>query len=289
MKLHTPVLLQEVIEILDPKSGDRFIDTTVGGGGHTKALLQKGAAVLGIDRDPRSIEFVTANLASDYPKCKLVQGNFAKIGQIAKEQGFSKVSGILFDLGFSSSQLEEANRGFSFQKEAPLDMRMDPTLQVTASDLVNNLDKRRLHEIFNSFAQEKLSWPIADAICLARKIRKIETTGQLAVLVSEVYRRHKNRPKLHAATKTFQALRIVVNSELLNLEEALPQTVDLLEKGGRLVVISFHSLEDSIVKRFFKQSGRLRALTPKPIHPGAGEILENPRSRSARLRASERI
>ncbi|OGD85823.1 16S rRNA (cytosine(1402)-N(4))-methyltransferase [Candidatus Curtissbacteria bacterium RIFCSPLOWO2_01_FULL_41_18] len=292
---HQSVLLQEAIKFLNVKPQHLYIDATIGGGGHTRQILRRGGKVLGIDSDPESIAHLNKKFKIENLKLKigedliLAQGNFNRIADIARSHGFSKVSGILFDLGVSSHQLETAQRGFSFQKEGPLDMRMDKNSNIRAFDLVNNLEKRRLNEIFEKYAGEKLSWSIASAICSARKIKPIETTDGLAHIIKEVYRRKHLRTKLHPATKAFQALRIVVNSELLNLEEALPQTVNLLEKQGRLVVISFHSLEDSIVKRFFKYEKRLKVLTKTPIGPGSGEILHNPRSRSARLRAAVKI
>ena len=292
---HQSVLLQEAIKFLNVKPQHLYIDATIGGGGHTRQILRRGGKVLGIDSDPESIAHLNIKFKIENLKLKigedliLAQGNFNRIADIARSHGFSKVSGILFDLGVSSHQLETAQRGFSFQKEGPLDMRMDKNSNIRAFDLVNNLEKRRLNEIFEKYAGEKLSWSIASAICSARKIKPIETTDGLAHIIKEVYRRKHLRTKLHPATKAFQALRIVVNSELLNLEEALPQTVNLLEKQGRLVVISFHSLEDSIVKRFFKYEKRLKVLTKTPIGPGSGEILHNPRSRSARLRAAVKI
>ena len=285
---HQSVLLQEAIKFLNVKPQHLYIDATIGGGGHTRQILRRGGKVLGIDRDPESIAYLNKQLRGE-KELVIVQGNFNRISEIAREYGFIEVSGILFDLGVSSHQLETAQRGFSFQKEGPLDMRMDKNSNIRAFDLVNNLEKRRLNEIFEKYAGEKLSWSIASAICSARKIKPIETTDGLAHIIKEVYRRKHLRTKLHPATKAFQALRIVVNSELLNLEEALPQTVNLLEKQGRLVVISFHSLEDSIVKRFFKYEKRLKVLTKTPIGPGSGEILHNPRSRSARLRAAVKI
>ena len=293
MKYHRPVLLQKTIEFLDPARGKLFIDATVGGGGHAFELLKRGRKVLGIDRDPEAIKHIkkSQKLKAKSQKLVLVCGNFRQIGEIAKSEGFSQLSGILFDLGVSSHQLEEARRGFSFIHEGPLDMRMDPNLNVRAFDLVNNFDKRRLNEIFKTYSQEELSWPIADAICRARQVKTIETTTELAKIVEAVYARHIKRKnkRIHPATKTFLALRLVVNSELLNLEDSLPQTVDLLEIGGRLVIVSYHSLEDGIVKRFFKQESRLKILTPKPIGPENSEIEANPRARSAKLRVAERI
>jgi len=299
VKYHTPVLLQKVLEFLDPRPGKTFIDATVGGGGHTLEILKRDAKVLGIDRDPEAIKHLKKEVhSSQFTAClparqvhslELVQGNFANIGEIAMSKSFTNVDGILFDLGVSSHQLKTADRGFSFEKSGPLDMRMDPNLTVRAYDLVNNFDQRRLNEIFKTYGQEELSWPITGAICRARQIKPIESTVELAAIIKEVYWRKRKKSKLHPATKVFQALRIVVNSELLNLEETLPQTTDLLKIGGRLAIISFHSLEDGIVKRFFKQQERLRVLTPKPIGPTYLEIEKNPCARSAKLRVAEKI
>lgn len=294
---HTPVLLQEILKFLDPGPGKLFIDATCGGGGHTQALLESGAKVLGIDRDPEAIEHIKKQFKILNFKFKigrdliLVNSNFNQIRDIAIQNGFNSVDGILFDLGVSSHQLEKAERGFSFQAQGPLDMRMDPTLKVTAGDLINKFDQRRLNEIFKTFGQEKFSWAIAGAICSARQIKPIETTGQLAEIVRRVYRGpHAKRgvASIDPATKTFLALRIVVNSELLNLDEALPQTIGFLKTGGRLAIVSFHSLEDGIVKRFFRSCQRLKVLTNKPIGPSSEEILTNLRSRSAKLRVAQK-
>ena len=283
---HQSVLLKEATDALNVKKGALYIDATAGGGGHTEEISKRGGTVLAIDRDPQALDYLRK---IGQKNVILVNDNFSHIKSIAVKFGFTNVSGVIFDLGVSSHQLDEAKRGFSFQKEGPLDMRMDPTLQITAADLINNFERRRLNEIIKDFGQEKLSWPIAGAISSARQLKKIDSTKELAQIVSEVYAKYHVRSKLHPATKTFQALRIVVNSELLNLQEALPQTVEILEKGGRLAVISFHSLEDAIVKRFFKQAARLKTITKTPIGPGAGEIQKNPRSRSAKLRVAEKI
>lgn len=295
MRYHEPVLLREVVDCLKPAPGKLYIDATVGGGAHTFEIIKHGARVLGIDRDPEAIEYIKKEVKGQKPKISLgedlvlVNENFNKIGEIAKSHGFEKVNGILFDLGVSSHQLEKAARGFAFRKSGPLDMRMDPTLAVKASDIINNFDQRRLNEIFETFAQEQLSWPIADAICSARTIKPIETTQELTSIIGGVYRKKGQKTKIDPATKVFLALRIIVNSELLNLEEALPQTIDLLKDQGRLVTISFHSLEDAIVKRFFKQQKKLIILTKKPIVPSSREVLRNPRARSARLRAAKKV
>lgn len=283
---HKSVLLHEIIKFLNPKAGELVIDATVGGGGHAKELTARGARVLGIDRDPDAIEHLkNMNL----PNITLVRGNFSNIGEIARDSGFEKVQGIVFDLGISAHQLETPERGFSFQKDGPLDMRMDPDLQIRASDIVNHFEERRLYEILKTFAQEKYSRRIARSICSARKVKPIQTTRELAKIVEKTQPRGVHGRRIHPATKTFQALRIVVNSELLNLEQALPQTVDLLTIGGRLAIVSFHSLEDGLVKRFLKKEAKLRVLFPKPIGPTQQEIRENPRARSARLRVAERI
>ena len=296
---HTPVLLGEVVEFLDPKRGKSYVDATVGGGGHTNALLSRGARVLGIDRDRDAIEYIKNQVHSSQFTVRsltLVQGNFADIGRIAKENGFGQVDGIIFDLGVSSHQLEESERGFSFSKSGPLDMRMDQTLPIRAWDIVNNFSERRLNEIFQTFGQEKFSRRIAGAICRARQIRPIEKTDELAKIIDDSIPRgvrKQSTKKLswvkNSATKVFQALRIVVNSELINLEEALPQTIGLLKSHGRLAIVSFHSLEDGIVKRFLKKETRLRILTAKPIGPRVSEIESNPRSRSAKLRVAEKV
>lgn len=290
---HRGVLVKTAIDYLNVKKGGLYIDATAGGGGHTREILQRGGKVLAIDRDPDSIDFLKKQ---NRKNLILDNSNFSHIYKTAQRFGFNKVSGIIFDLGVSSHQLEDAKRGFSFTRNGPLDMRMNPSINITAYDLINNLEKRRLNEIFKTYGQEKFSWSISSAICSARQIKPISSTLELARIVSEVYAKKSRNfridhgvKKIHPATKVFQALRIVINSELLNLEEALPQTVDLLIKGGRLVVISFHSLEDAKVKRFFKQEKRLKVLTKTPIDPRKREVLENPRSRSARLRAAEKI
>ncbi|OGE01510.1 16S rRNA (cytosine(1402)-N(4))-methyltransferase [Candidatus Curtissbacteria bacterium RIFCSPLOWO2_02_FULL_40_11] len=283
---HESVLTKEAIDFLRVKRGDLYIDATLGAAGHTREILKKGGKVLAIDRDPESTKFVeTLKLKN----LKVVNNNFSHIYKIAIEFGITKVSGILFDLGVSSHQIKDAKRGFSFRKNGPLDMRMEPNLAVTAADIVNNFEKRRLYEIFQNFADERLSRPIADAIFSTRQIKRISSTGELAQIIREVYARHKLKTKTDPATKVFQALRIIVNSELLNLEEGLLQTEKLLIQEGRLVVISFHSLEDAIVKRFFKGSKELKVLTKSPIGPTREEIERNPRSRSAKLRAAEKI
>lgn len=285
-KYHESVLTSEVISYLNPSPGKVYIDATAGAGGHSIALIEKGSSVLAIDQDSDSIGHIKS---LNIKNLTLAQDNFSHIYRLAQENGLREVDGILFDLGVSTHQLTTPNRGFSFQMDGPLDMRMNKYSPISAQDIVNNFDKRRLHELFQSYGQEKLSLAVADAICITRQIKPIEKTKELANIVSEVYRKKGLRSKIHPATKVFQALRIVVNSELLNLEETLPQTTGLLKRGGRVVVISFHSLEDGIVKRFFKQNQKLKVLTRTPVRPTGQEILSNPKARSARLRAAEKL
>lgn len=290
--VHQSVLKDEVIEFLNVKPGHLYIDATAGGGGITEEILKLGGKVLAIDRDPEAIKHLKSEVKSYKLKVKSLvirYGNFANIEKIAKESGFGKVSGILFDLGLSTNQLETPERGFSFRKNGPLDMRMEPSLEVCAKDIINNFEKRRLNEIFKTYADERLSWSIADAIVSTRQIKPINSTSELASIVQEVYRKKRIKTKIDPATKVFMALRIIVNSELINLKEALPQTDKLLKGGGRLVVISFHSLEDAIVKRFFKDASNLKVLTKSPIGPTEEEIKRNPRSRSAKLRVAEKL
>ncbi|MDP2720550.1 MAG: 16S rRNA (cytosine(1402)-N(4))-methyltransferase RsmH [bacterium] len=293
---HRSVLYKEVLEALGVKPGKTYIDATLNGGGHTKGILELGGAVLGIDVDPQAIENA-ARLFGLHPEKRsglliaqkegftAVQGNFANITQIASNFGVWETSGVLFDLGLSSLQLEEGKRGFSFKRNEPLDMRMDPALAVTAADLVNNFSERELYELFFKFGEEHASRRIARAIVQSRVKEKITTSTQLAGIIERAVGR---RGKIHPATRVFQALRIAVNNEIANLEKGLEGSVGLLEKGGRLVVISFHSLEDRVVKTFFRERNELQVLTKKPIVPAREEIVENPRSRSAKMRIVEK-
>ncbi|QQG40447.1 MAG: 16S rRNA (cytosine(1402)-N(4))-methyltransferase RsmH [Candidatus Levyibacteriota bacterium] len=290
---HIPVLLQEVISYLNPHNGKKYIDATLGGGGHTGEILRRGGIVLGIDIDQDAIKYVQENL-KNLKQLTLARGNFRNIGEIARLHGFNRVSGILFDLGVSSHQFDTAERGFSFQKDAPLDMRMDSlgaSGQVRASDLVNALTKGELYELFRKLGEERCAWAISESIVCARKIKPIETTKELADIVVKAMPR-KIFSGIHPATKAFQALRMAVNDELGNITAALPQAFDLLEKNGRLLVISFHSLEDRIVKNIFldlKKKSQGIIFTKKPIAPIEKEILANKRSRSAKLRVIEKL
>ena len=283
-EMHLPVLLDEVIEFLAVKPGGKYLDATLGGGGHTQEIIRRGGQIFGIDQDPQAVKIARQRLHPTH--AKVVLGNFADLETIAREHGFTAVDGILFDLGVASFQLDTAARGFSFQADAPLDMRMNPDLAVTAADLVNALGRKELTTLFTKLAQERLAAPIANAIVEFRRLRPITTTGQLAALVERIYGRR--RGKLHPATKVFLGLRIAVNDELNNLKAALPQAINLLQPDGRLVVISFHEGEDRIVKQFFKTLSLTHQgtiLTKKPLSPDLEEIIANPRSRSAKLRA----
>ena len=303
---HIPVLLDEALQILAPHSGGRYIDATLGGGGHAQAILEASAPegrLLGLDADPRAIERVQRRLARFGQRATLVQANFRHIAAIAREHGFDQVDGILFDLGVSSYHLDEADQGFSFGKEGPLDMRLNPDVGPSAADIVNTLDADDLADILYRYGEERRSRRIARAIVANRPIT---TTTQLAETVVKAIGR-KPGVRLHPATRTFQALRIYVNDELGALEAALPQAVSLLKSGGVLAVITFHSLEDRIVKHYFRQESRdcicpphtpictcghkaqVEIIHRKGLTPSPDEIARNPRSRSARLRAIRKL
>lgn len=293
---HTSVLLHEAVDALCIESGKKYIDGTLGGGGHTFEILKKGGIVLGIDQDQDALNEVRTQLKVQNAKFKidhellLAKGNFKDIDQIAKDTKWSSVSGVLLDIGISSHHVDAGERGFSFIHNAPLDMRMDKSLQVTAADLVNGLSKKELTELFFNLGEERYSRQIAEWIIAHRAIEPIKTTVELADIARKSVPFQKKG--VHPATKIFQALRIAVNDELHVLIEALPKAVDLLAPGGRLVVISFHSLEDRIVKRSFlqmAQEGKGVIVTKKPIIPTDEEIEHNPRSRSSKMRVFEKI
>ena len=294
---HIPALLNETVKALDIKPKHKYIDATLGGGGHSVEIVKKGGILLGIDQDPEAVSYASERLKNaqacpDLLPPKLVQSNFAEIDKVAKEFGFEKVAGILFDLGVSSHQLETSNRGFSFNQEGPLDMRMNPNLSVTAKDLVNGLNEGELAELFWKLGEEKFSRRFAKAICQARLNKPIETCNDLSQIILQEVSPRGRFARIHPATRVFQALRIAVNDELNSLKTVLPKAVELLESQGRIVVLSFHSLEDSIVKRFFidqKEKGILKIISKSPITPTKEEIRLNPRARSAKLRAAEKI
>lgn len=288
---HIAVLLDEAIKSLNVRPAEKYIDCTFGGGGHTARILKTGGKVLAIDQDQEAIDSAQTNFPSEISKSQLIlrKNNFAHLKTVAVEAGFEKVAGVLFDLGVSSHQLETDYRGFSFGKVGKLDMRMDPTIQtVTAADLVNAGGEKELAGLFWRLGQERESHKIAKAIVTARKTGPIRTTNQLADIILSVSHRGK-ADRTHPATRVFQALRIAVNDELESLKLALPQAVDLLKPGGRVAAISFHSLEDRIVKDFFKSNNLVKVITDKPITPAPDEINLNPRARSGKLRIAEKI
>lgn len=291
MSYHISVLLQETIDFLNVTDGKKYIDATLGGGGHTTQILKRGGTVLGIDTDQDAIDYVGQTLPADLrDHLTIAKGNFKDIDRLAREKAFGKVAGILFDFGISSHHVDDAKRGFSFQKEGPLDMRMDKDLGVSAADLVNVLHKGQLIELFQKFGEERFARLIAQGIVKARQDHPITTTTELSQIINRVV--PWSAKHINPATRIFQALRIAVNDELTSIEEALPKALSLLEPNGRLVVISFHSLEDRIVKNAFlafAEKGAGRIITKKPVIPTEAEQEANKRSRSAKLRVFEKI
>jgi len=296
---HTPVLLHEVLDGLAPHTDGSYLDGTLGGGGHAAAVLEASAPngrLLGIDADLSALAASGARLAAFGERVTLVHGNFRDIGRLAHAQGFEPIDGLLLDLGVSSHQIDTPERGFSFAADAPLDMRLDPTGGATAADLVNDTPESELADMIFRYGEERGSRRVARFISEARRTQPIERTLELAELVTRALGgRHG---KIHPATRTFQALRIAVNRELESLESVLPQAVELLAPGGRMAIISFHSLEDRIVKLFFRtesgyggseQPARLQIITKKPIEASEQEARANPRSRSAKLRIAEKL
>lgn len=286
---HEPVLLHEVVEALHPSLGDSIVDCTVGLGGHAEALLEQlgpSGRLLGIDADPNAIELARERLSRFGGSAILVNRSFADLAAVCREYEFHAVDGILFDLGLSSMQVDSPERGFSFQRDAPLDMRFDPSQELTAGDIINSYPEREIARIIREYGEERRARRIARSIV---RSRPITSTVRLARLVEQVL--GSRRGRIHPATRTFMALRIAVNQELDSLSSALAQTPDLLVPGGRLVVVSYHSLEDRIVKQFMRSQARdcvLQLVSRKVVRPTSLEIESNPRSRSAKLRIAER-
>ena len=291
---HVPVLLKEAIDFLAVRRGGTYIDATVGLGGHSYEIAKRLGApghLIGLDKDPAALDIARANLSSsgkeDWPSVTLLHGSFAGIEE---RLGWGLADGMLADLGVSSLQFGDAARGFSFQAEGALDMRMNPQAELTAEQVVNHFDERKLADVIYEFGEERRSRRIARAIVRSRPIR---TTAQLADVVSAAARpMNQAERRIHPATRTFQALRIFVNHELDDLRVLLNAAPQVLKPGGRLVIISFHSLEDRIVKDALREGarqGQYRLLVKKPVTPGEEEIDRNPRSRSAKLRAAERV
>jgi len=308
--MHVPVLAKEVISYLSLQPGSKVIDCNVGSGGHAKKILSKlglSGRLLGIDRDASAIKVARKTLHDYAGQVTLVQDSFAHLSDIALAKDFTDVRGILFDLGLSSLQLDTPGRGFSWRRSEPLDMRMDITQGLTAAELIRDSSEEDLARIFQEYGEVTFAKRLAQAIVRERKQKHLNTTVDLAELVSSVAPGRERSNNRHPATKVFQALRIAVNDELNQLRNALPQALNLLRPGGRLVVISFHSLEDRIVKNFLRDESRdcicetelpvcrcrhraqVEILTKKPVTPTADEVRINPRSRSAKLRAAAKI
>jgi 16S rRNA (cytosine1402-N4)-methyltransferase len=300
---HVPVLLKEAIDFLAVRRGGTYIDATVGLGGHSFEIAKRLGApghLIGLDKDPKALEIAKSVLGlsslvigqakQDWPTIQLRQGSFAQLANDQRPTTSDEVDGILADLGVSSLQFSDPARGFSFQAEGPLDMRMDPQSELTAEQVVNRFDERELADLIYEFGEERRSRRIARAIVRSRPIR---TTVQLAEIVSAVARpMNRAERRIHPATRTFQALRIFVNHELDDLQALLEAAPRILKPGGRLVIISFHSLEDRIVKDAMRdgaKQGQYKLLTKKPVTPSAEEIDRNPRARSAKLRAAEKV
>ena len=303
---HTPVMVDEVVRALNVRPGGRYVDCTVGGGGHALAILraaEPGGSLLGLDRDPRALAHTKERLKEYQADVQLVQSDFSRVAEVCEEASFKPVHGLLLDLGMSSLQLGEAERGFSFQNEGPLDMRFSPDQTITAADIVNEYEKDDLAVVLRTYGEETRARRIARHIV---ERRPLHTTTELAKVVEEAVGGRVRRQS-HPATRTFQALRIAVNQELLSLEAALPQAYGLLGDLGRLVVLAYHSLEDRLVKQYIRRESRdcicppklpvcmcghkagLRLVSRGALRPSEDEVAANPRSRSARLRVAERL
>ncbi|MCD6442023.1 16S rRNA (cytosine(1402)-N(4))-methyltransferase RsmH [bacterium] len=290
--MHVPVLLDEVLGYLQPKAGQNFIDCTIGRGGHSFKILSytgPDGKILGIDLSPEAIEKIDnqRRVLNLRERIILANDNFANLEEIVERNSFSPVNGILLDLGLSSDLIESSGRGFSFMRDEVLDMRFGPeSSDLTAQEIINQYSEKTLREIFWRYGEERYSNRIAREIVKNRERKKIETSAQLSELIKNAlgFRFH-----IKTLARVFQSLRIVVNRELENLQQALISSLNILSPSGRIVVLSYHSLEDRIVKRFFKEGNAFKILTKKPIVPSNEEIKKNPRSRSAKLRAAEKI
>jgi 16S rRNA (cytosine1402-N4)-methyltransferase len=295
--LHVPVMLSEVLDYLKLAPGQIIVDATLGTGGHSVEILKRitpGGRLIGIDRDENSLAICRQRLMEFKDNTEFVHANFADLDLVMANLGVEKIDGIVFDLGISSYQLHDAQRGFSFQEEGPLDMRLDKSSYISAYDLINNLNENEISQLLWNFGQERWHNRIARLLIQERRNEPISTTKQLANLVMRAipqrYRRSYYR--IHPATRTFQAVRIAVNRELEILENAIKKAVDLLRKQARICVISFHSLEDRMIKHTFralKAEGLIEIITAKPLTPGFREIEVNPSSRSSKFRVAERI
>ncbi len=307
---HQPVMADEVVQLMNPEDGNCFVDATIGGGGHAEQLLarmQSGARLIGLDQDVRALQAARERLQMYHDRVTFVHTNFARLDRVLDDLGIKAVDGFLFDLGVSSPQLDVAERGFSYREDAPLDMRMDETKGPTAADLVNRSSEEQLRRWIWEYGEERFAPRIAREIVRRRSVSPLKTTSDLVEAIKAAIPAPARRNGPHPARRTFQALRIAVNRELDVLAEALEKAADRLAPGGRLLVISFHSLEDRIVKRFFQKESepcvcpkeipvcrcnrvpRLRILTRRPKTASDEELAKNPRARSAKLRAAVRV
>jgi 16S rRNA (cytosine1402-N4)-methyltransferase len=307
---HTPVMLRETLEYLHPRSGGVYVDATLGGGGYSGAILpfcQPGGRVIGIDQDPDALAEASRRLSEWRDAFLPLRGNFREMDALLRQAGIARADGAVFDLGVSSHQLNAGERGFSFRYDAPLDMRMDPIQGDTAADLVNTLPEKELTRIIREYGEENWAARIAKFVVEARARGPLRTTGDLVRVIESAVPKAARPKEIHAATRTFQALRIAVNGELDALEQGLSSALECLSAGGRIVVISYHSLEDRIVKNRFQswekpcvcppglpvcgcgKSPSVGVVTRKPVSPTGEEVVANPRSRSARLRCAEKL
>lgn len=293
--MHLPVLFDEIISGLDPAPGDVVMDGTAGGGGHASEILRRitpGGKLIAVDRDPEAIERTRVRLTEVGGEVIYVNDNFRNVGSILAEAGVGTIDGAVFDLGVSSFQIDEGEKGFSFLKDGPLDMRFDPEIGLSAAEVVNRFSREELATIIRDYGEERHSRKVAEAICAARKRSRIRTTAELAEIIRGAIGGWYRDQRLHCAARTFQALRIFVNDELGAAEEGVKRAIEFLNPGGRICVISFHSLEDRIIKNIFRdaaKAGVLKLVTKKPIVPTQHEMIINPRSRSAKLRIAEKV
>ena len=295
---HEPILLQEVIEYLNCQPNRTYVDGTVGSGGHAGAILDKSSPagrLIGLDWDEEAIQRARKNLASFGKRMELVKSNYKDLGSVLETLSIRTVDGILLDLGVSTEQLEDGGRGFSFLRDGPLDMRMNREIRTTAQELLRRLSPVEMSRIFHLYGEERFANRIAKGIAHQRQTSPLRTTGDLVDVIKKNLPSHSGR--IHPATRAFQALRIAVNEEIENLQTFLGRSKDFLNPGGRLVIISFHSLEDRAVKNYFRQWAKgeegippsFRVLTPKPVMASSAEVLDNPKARSAKLRAVEKL
>jgi 16S rRNA (cytosine1402-N4)-methyltransferase len=291
--MHIPVLLNEVIKLLDPKENENYIDATLGEGGHTLALLQKtspAGKVLGIDLDPETLEIAHRKLQAFGDRLVLVNDNFKNLEEVVENQKFKEISGIVFDFGMSSRDIDESGRGFSFLKDEPLLMNFGSDAMLTAENIVNGWPEGELEKIISLYGEEKFARQIARGIIARRLVKPIKTTFDLVEVIEKATPNFYHHGKIHPATRTFQALRIAVNDELNSIQKGLEASLKVLSSGAKIAAISFHSLEDRIVKNFFRDNKKtLKILTKKPVVPAQVEILNNSRARSAKLRVAQKI